>query len=232
MNDLRPAQFRFDIASGILESLGLNMYTSIGKSLSEFVANAYDADSSRVVIAIPFDDIEREREILREKAKAEVAEGKRDKFTVLVDPLPNTIQIVISDNGHGMSPADIENKLLVVSRNRRVESLKSEKGERFVMGRKGLGKLAGFGTAEKIVIRSKRKGESFATEFSMDYSEIKKQEKVHESHFAAKYYDEQHTDESGTTITLSGLRCDSLRASELTVRDALAQTEQVKMVVA
>lgn len=95
MNDLRPAQFRFDIASGILESLGLNMYTSIGKSLSEFVANAYDADSSRVVIAIPFDDIEREREILREKAKAEVAEGKRDKFTVLVDPLPNTIQIVI-----------------------------------------------------------------------------------------------------------------------------------------
>lgn len=223
MNDLRPAQFRFDIASGILESLGLNMYTSIGKSLSEFVANAYDADSSRVVIAIPFDDIEREREILREKAKAEVAEGKRDKFTVLVDPLPNTIQIVISDNGHGMSPADIENKLLVVSRNRRVESLKSEKGERFVMGRKGLGKLAGFGTAEKIVIRSKRKGESFATEFSMDYSEIKKQEKVHESHFAAKYYDEQHTDESGTTITLSGLRCDSLRASELTVRDALAQ---------
>jgi hypothetical protein len=219
----RPKQFRFDIASGVLESLGLNMYTSIGKSLSEFVANAYDADAPRVEISIPFADIERERSALREKAKAEVKEGKRDKFTVLVDPLPNSVEIVVRDNGHGMSPEDIGSKFLIVSRNRRHSSLKSENGERFVMGRKGLGKLAGFGTAEKIVIWTKRRNETFATEFTMDYGEIKNQEKVHESLFSAQYYDGLPADQCGTTIILSGLRCDSLKATEETVRDVLAQ---------
>lgn len=223
MEQQRPEEFRFDIASGVLESLGLNMYTSIGKSLSEFVANAHDADAASVEILIPFEDIVRERTILRERAKAEVEEGTRDKFTVLVDPLPEAVKIVVRDNGHGMSPADVESKFLIVSRNRRISSLKSENGLRFVMGRKGLGKLAGFGTAEKIVIRSKRKNETFATEFTMDYGEIKKQEKVHESIFKAKYYEGQPIDDCGTTITLSGLRCDSLKATEDTVRDVLAQ---------
>lgn len=219
----RPEKFRFDIASGVLESLGLNMYTSIGKSLSEFVANAYDADASRVVISIPFAAIEKERSALRDKAKAEVKEGSRDKFTVLVDPLPNSVEIAVSDNGHGMSPEDIESKFLIVSRNRRQSSMKSENGGRFVMGRKGLGKLAGFGTAEKIVIWSKRKNETFATEFTMDYDEIKKQEKVHESHFSAQYYEGLPAEQCGTKITLSGLRCDSLKATEDTVRGVLAQ---------
>ena len=219
----RPEQFRFDIASGVLESLGLNMYTSIGKSLSEFVANSYDAEASLVEITIPFGEIEKERALIRERAKAEVKEGKRDKFTALVDPLPDTIKIVVKDHGHGMSPQDIEQKFLIVSRNRREASQKSESNLRYVMGRKGLGKLAGFGTAEKITIRSKRHGESFATEFTMDYGEIKKQEKVHESFFKASYIEDQAVDEKGTIITLSGLRCDSLKASAETVREILAQ---------
>ncbi|MGB3461470.1 MAG: ATP-binding protein [Rhodanobacter lindaniclasticus] len=154
----RISEFRLDIASGMLESLGLNMYTSIGKSLSEFVANAFDADATKVEISIPFEDIDIERERLRAAAKGEVEAGTREKFTVLVDPLPDHIQISIVDDGHGMLPLEIKNKLLVVSRNRRKGSARSESGTRFVMGRKGLGKLAGFGTAEKITIRSKRIG--------------------------------------------------------------------------
>jgi hypothetical protein len=219
----RPEKFRFDIASGVLESLGLNMYTSIGKSLSEFVANAYDAEATLVTVSIPFEDIDRERAALRERAKLEVANKIREKFTVLTDPLPDTVIITVKDNGHGMSPEDIENKFLIINRNRRTESSQSETGTRSVMGRKGLGKLAGFGTAEKIIIRSKRAGETFSTAFTMDYGIIKKQEKVHESEFAANYEDNLPVDEHWTHIELSGLRCDSLKASEETVRETLAQ---------
>lgn len=219
----RPALFRFDIASGMLESLGLNMYTSIGKSLSEFVANAYDAEASNVRILIPFDDIVRERAALREMAKREVSENIREKFTVLSDPLPDNVKIVIIDDGHGMDPEEVQNKFLIINRNRRQATPKSETGKRDVMGRKGLGKLAGFGTAEKISIWSKRAGVTFATEFTMDYSAIKQNEKVNQSSFLAVYHENQQKEECGTRITLSGLRCDSLKASRNTVEDTLAQ---------
>lgn len=219
----RLPEFRFDIASGMLESLGLNMYTSIGKSLSEFVANAYDAEASNVWITIPFDTIVNERAALRARAKAEVAEQKRAKFTVLSDPLPDTVTIVIRDDGHGMSPTGIQEKFLIINRNRRQSSSKSESGLRDVMGRKGLGKLAGFGTAEKITIWSKRSGVTFATEFTMDYSAIKTHDKVHESMFTARYVEDLPAEDHGTTITLSGLRCDSLKASRETIEETLSQ---------
>lgn len=219
----RPGEFSLDIASGMLESLGLNMYTSIGKSLSEFVANAYDADATEVVINIPFAKIEEARSILRENAKQQVKEGTRDSFTVLVDPLPDDIQITIRDNGHGMSPSDIRDKLLIVSRNRRKGNPKTESGLRNAMGRKGLGKLAGFGTAQCVTIRSKREGETFATSFTMDYAKIAEGHRVHESKFPAVYQDGLDLGIHGTVVTLSSLRCDSLKASEETIRDVLAQ---------
>jgi len=221
----KPKEFEFNIASGMLESLGVNMYTSIGKSLAEFVANAYDADATTVQISIPFQEIENERFKLREKAKQEVKNQTRDEFTVLNDPLPAEVKIIISDNGHGMSPTDIAKKLLVVSRNRRKEEHgnKSESGLRSVMGRKGLGKLAGFGTAGKICIESKREGEDFSTSFTMDYDVIKQQGLVQSSKFEAEYTVQKPIHEHGTTITLSLLRCDSLKASKATINDSLAQ---------
>lgn len=223
--DLKPESFSFNIASSMLESLGVNMYTSIGKSLSEFVANAYDADASTVKIDIPFDDIERERIELRARAKEEVKAKTREPFTVLNEPLPDNVKIVITDNGHGMSPSDIANKLLIVSRNRRKDIYgdKSESGIRSVMGRKGLGKLAGFGTAGQITIKSKREGESFSTSFTMDYDTIKQEGLVNTSLFQASYEDDLPLEDKGTTITLSRLRCDSLKASDKSINDSLGQ---------
>lgn len=224
----RPKRFSLDIASGMLESLGLNMYTSIGKSLSEFVANAFDADATKVEIVAPFELISQAREELREKAKAEVKAGAREKFTVLVDPLPDNIQISISDDGHGMTPEEIKNKLLVVSRNRRRSSVKSESGNRYVMGRKGLGKLAGFGTAERVTIWSKRKGSTFATEFTMDYRQIEGQQQLSKNTFEARYTDDLPIEMQGTKVTLSALRCDSLKSTEDTVRNVLAQNFSIQ----
>ena len=215
--------FRFDIASGMLESLGLNMYTSIGKSLSEFVANAHDAEATKVGITIPYDQINGERAALREAARRDVADGRREKFTVLSDPLPSSVSIVIEDDGHGMSPQGIQDKFLIINRNRRQASNKSENGLRDVMGRKGLGKLAGFGTAERITIWSKRKGVSFATEFTMDYGSIKIRSTVRESSFTACYEEGLPSEQHGTRVTLTGLRCDSLRASKATIEEVLAQ---------
>ncbi len=204
--------------------MGINMYTSIGKSVVEFIANAYDSDSSVVEIDIPFEDIAAARDEVRERAKREVQAGEREEFTSLYEPLPEDISITIKDDGHGMTPGEIEDKFLVVNRNRRVsEGLKTESGNREVMGRKGIGKLAGFGAAEIIRVRSKRKGQTYATVFDMDFDKIKNKESVHEVEFTPEYETGLDENEHGTSIRLSKLRCDALKASEASIVRAIAQ---------
>ncbi len=220
-----PDKVRMTIATGMLESLGLNMYTSIGKSLAEFVANAYDADATNVEIKLPFDDIELARRQIRAAEKKKNAKSSSSKKIAVYSALPEDITISITDDGHGMSPEDMEKKFLYVSRNRRLElGSKTRSGKRFVMGRKGLGKLAGFGAAEKLTVYSKQAGENFACEFCMDYAAI--QSKAHTSleevAFDLKYHRGKPLEEHGTKVTLSRLRCDSLKSSEATVLQSLA----------
>lgn len=58
----KPKEFYLKANTGILESLGHNMYTSVAKSLVEFVANGFDAEATEVKLNIPFEDIEKARE--------------------------------------------------------------------------------------------------------------------------------------------------------------------------
>ena len=54
-------------------------------------------------------------------------------------------EIIVSDNGHGMSFVDINEKFLRIGRNRRSdEGSQTSPGGRKVIGKKGLGKLSFF----------------------------------------------------------------------------------------
>jgi hypothetical protein len=225
----RPAKFTMTIQGGMLEALGINMYTSIGKCLVEFIANAYDSDANHISIKIPKETIDIERTKVRRKAREEVDRGKRDRFSILLEPLPDTITIEISDDGHGMSPDDIERKFLPINRNRRDEGadkqpkLTSESGRRYVMGRKGLGKLAGFGAAEVVEIETKRKGENFATVFVLDYNKLKHQTDLGGVTIPATYLDRQPVDTHGTTIRLKRIKCDAVKQELATIKDVIAE---------
>jgi hypothetical protein len=77
------------------------------------------------------------------------------EVSIDIDPLANTI--VIQDDGHGMTPEDIKKKFLNVGFSRRGpkgETAKSASGKRFVMGRKGIGKLSMFALANTLRIAS------------------------------------------------------------------------------
>lgn len=225
----RPPSFPLRIQGGMLEALGINMYSSIGKCLVEFVANAFDSDARKIEITIPSKEIDAARAQLRAAAKKEVLEGKRDPFKVLLTPLPDAIAIMIEDNGHGMSPDDIERKFLPINRKRRLDNegnetnLQSESGKRTVMGRKGLGKLAGFGAATRVVIRTKRKGETFATTFVMDDNTIREAEDLGKVDIPATYEDNQDPAEQGTRITLTGLKSDAVRYSMETITHTIGE---------
>lgn len=121
-------QANFRISPRILEHLGVSAYTSLKKCLAELCCNCYDADAENIFIELPKD----------------FNEGS---------------QIIIKDDGNGMSPGDIKEKYLFIGYNRRDEGgQESKKKKRLVIGNKGIGKLAGFGVANKVEVISVRSG--------------------------------------------------------------------------
>ncbi len=70
------------------------------------------------------------------------------------------VAITIEDNGFGMSLSDIQNKFLVIGRNRRKDlgDQPSTTFKRLPTGKKGLGKLALFGLAKEITVDTIKDG--------------------------------------------------------------------------
>jgi len=168
----------------VLEHLGLKMYHSLPAVVSEYVANAWDAGATRVDIDVP--------------------EGPVDK----------NYEITISDNGVGMSIEDINNKFLVVGRNRREDEgtdvIEVNGMKRRVMGRKGLGKIAGFGVAGVVNVFTRKDGRF--VEFELDYDRMKKElssTRGVTTSYSPKVIDYGETDqENGTEVRLRRLKRD------------------------
>ena len=225
----RPDALKMPIQGGILEALGINMYSTLGKCLVEFVSNAYDSDATRVDVMIPFDEVARAREELRNKAKEEVESGQRDPFKVLLTPLPERVQVTIEDDGHGMTWAEVQDRFLPLNRKRRADSTgnevnnQSESRRRYVIGRKGLGKLAGFGAAEMVAVRTKRRGEAYATTITMNGDVLRNADNLESVDIPVSYDDNPEQHAHGTKVVLSGLKADAVRQQEDALRKTIAE---------
>ena len=240
----KVASFKLKIQGGLLNNLGIQMYTKLGKVLVEFAANAFDSDSSAVDIGFDVTRIAAARETVRAAAKARLSEkigevtkdGKKlkvGKARIVVDPLPSDITVTISDTGHGMTPIEIADRLLPINRNRRRDEvtgsekkLLSEAGCRFVMGRKGIGKLSAFGAADTVTVRSKRVGQCYWTLVTLRSSQLLKSNDMGEVELDHAYEDASREEvaSSGTSIILSDLRCDAVNFTEDDLRAILNET--------
>lgn len=160
-----------------IEHLGLKLYSSLPPVIGELVSNAWDADASQVHISIPQGSIKPSDEV------------------------------VVSDNGTGMEPGEIQDKYLSIGRNRREAEGTDVPGsqKRRVTGRKGLGKLSVFGIAEQVEVRSVK--DRFATAIRLDYGRMKSWPK--DKAYEPEVIEERTgvTSESpGTTVTIRRLR--------------------------
>ena len=83
-------------------------------------------------------------------------------------------EIIIEDDGEGMSFDEINGKFLKIGRNRRQDKETPPEGrqERKMIGKKGLGKLSFFGIAREVEIVTKKDGKE--TAFVMSWEQIKK----------------------------------------------------------
>lgn len=84
-------------------------------------------------------------------------------------------EIVVSDDGHGMSFNEINESFLTIGRNRRVKNSTDESPKgRKVIGKKGLGKLSFFGIAHEIEIITVKDNKK--NSFVMDWDAIMRME--------------------------------------------------------
>ena len=117
-------------------------------------------------------------------------------------------QIIISDNGHGMSFNDINEKFLRIGRNRRSdeESQTSPHGRK-VIGKKGLGKLSFFGVAHNIEVKTIKNNK--LNSFMMNWDDILSSgDRNNQQNYspAITNYNVTSNDNNGTTIILKSIQ--------------------------
>ena len=159
--------------SRTIGDLGVKMYTRLPHALAESISNAYDADAKNVTISIQ--------------------QGG------------NSVEYIkIEDDGVGMSRDDLEHHFLVVGRKRRKEDGDNlTPGGRRITGRKGLGKLAMFGIANVVEVRTVKGGK--LSIFEMDWDVIEKSES-NDCFFIMKENKAPTQENNGTIITLTKIK--------------------------
>jgi len=135
-----------------IRHLGLQMYSTLPPVIGELVANAWDADANEVRITIP------------------------------ETPLNDDSEIVIWDDGRGMSDKDVRDAYLIVGRDRRKsnDDAPTPEHHRKVMGRKGIGKFCAFGIAAEVEIETVSKETCETSRFKMNLAELERAAKNRE----------------------------------------------------
>jgi hypothetical protein len=177
-----PRQLTMRYAGGLVRHLGLQMYAGFVPAIAELVANAWDADASSVEVELPLGQ--------------QITDGSLVRVT---------------DDGVGMSFDEINDAYLVLGRDRRIATgTHYTASGRRVMGRKGIGKLAGFGIAHVMTIETVKDG--WLTTFRLDYEGILTQAQgalVHDYHpqvLVDRTVEASDDIQQGTRVTLSRLQ--------------------------
>jgi hypothetical protein len=112
-------------------------------------------------------------------------------------------EIVYQDDGIGMSFDELNQKYLLIGRNRRTSESETTSKGRKVIGKKGLGKLSIFGICDELQVRTIKEG--VLNEFIMKLSDIKNQKDSSYSPQIIKYK-ETTIENQGTKLTLRRIR--------------------------
>jgi hypothetical protein len=177
-------RYKMTVAGQLFKHLGLQMYSGAVPAISELISNAYDGMARNVWITIPT--------------------GR---------PVETTDEIVVRDDGHGMTFDECNELYLAVGRDRRAGTSEWTKAykeikPRKVQGRKGIGKLAGFGIADRLEVRTV-KGKHVSN-FALDFSALTKSQSFADTNgYSPEVLPDDGTrteEKPGTTVTLSQLK--------------------------
>ena len=184
-----PRTYRMRISRLTIDKLGVKLYDRASAVVAELIANSYDADATDVTVRVPLG--------------TELARSVDDD-----DVEEHGWEIVVEDNGHGMTPDEAAEFYLKVGRDRRAHAEQGSISRVFgrpVMGRKGIGKLAPFGICRQIEVLSSGGPETtqgfLTTHFVMDFDDIVRDEEE-DVPLTTGPLDGTYREASGATVTL------------------------------
>jgi hypothetical protein len=166
----------------IIEHLTVQTYQSPVAAIAEVVANAWDADANNVAISLP-------------------------------QALNKAAPLMVADDGNGMTFEQCQDRYLAVGYQRRGDDPTSTSdGKRPLMGRKGIGKFAGFGIANVMVVDTVSRETGERTVFRLEYDRLRGESEEYVEAEATQvpdvkwYAKGDHDKTPGTTITLQQLK--------------------------
>ncbi|MGI8796791.1 MAG: ATP-binding protein [Acidimicrobiia bacterium] len=147
---MSDARLQMRFHGRIIDHLGIQMYQSPVAAVAELIANAWDADATQVEIQLPS------------------------------GPINESAVITIADDGDGMTLEQCQQRFLEVGYNRRGTDVDQQSaGGRRVLGRKGIGKFAGFGIAGLIEIDTISRETGEHTVFELDLLRLRGEGKAY-----------------------------------------------------
>lgn len=154
-----PDELKLSFAGNIVKHLGVQMYAGRPvPAIAELVSNAWDADARVVEVKVPLD-----------------VPWEQDNEKHFIE---------VVDNGNGMTWEMVRDAYLDVGRDRReAEKTDRSPGGRRLQGRKGIGKLAGFGICDTVEVQTVAKAKDRSLDdhvliwFSMSLADLKKVDK-------------------------------------------------------
>jgi hypothetical protein len=121
--------------------------------------------------------------------------------------LSSNATLVVQDDGVGMTFEECQDRYLNVGYNRRPKPTEKTDNQRRVLGRKGIGKFAGFGIAQVIEVDTVSKKTGERTVFELDVRQLRGEEFISETgrKINAKRTAPSKSPVHGTKITLKSL---------------------------
>ena len=184
---------KLKFVGALVEQLGAQMYPSATSTVAELISNAWDADARHVWVSMPFGE-----------------------------SWESSSEITVIDDGHGMTREQAQSQYLVAGRKRRLTDGGTTQSGRLVHGRKGIGKLAAFGTANILDCYTARDDE--ITSFRMEYDDIRKREPGEDCPLKEDIDREQLTNPEGVALD-HGTR---IRLSDLRLKRAISEEQFMK----
>ncbi|MGK6321371.1 ATP-binding protein [Sphingomonas sp. DT-204] len=137
----------------------------------------------------------------------------------LPDRLDGAVELIVEDNGVGMTLEECQNFYLNVGRNRRAAGAAVSPSGRPVLGRKGIGKFAGFGIADVMHVETVSGVTGERTVFELDIRELRSDSYVDVTPRPVTMIDHDDADptrtaQQGTTIRLRQLKLRTVRGAE------------------
>lgn len=156
-----------------------------------------------------------------EKAIAELAANGYDADASKIEITIGDDEIVVADNGRGMTAKEVQANYLRLGRDRRAAENREKTGKRKrpIIGHKGIGKLAGLGIAERMIVTTTRRRES--TTLTIDRTALDEAASLEQFDLEAEVKDAPQG-EHGTEVRLEGLLIEVDDVDEQTLREHLA----------